>query len=366
MKTDVSFELDENTDGPLYQRVQSVILRHIEDGSLSPGSRLPSFVELSKEMGIAYATVARGVRALVLEGVLDASTSQGTLVADLNSRRARHIGIFGNITYSLMVTRTRYYRSLLFLIQEALAERRQAAVYNHWTKRDDLLTLMNKVHSVDGAVLFHVLDHQLEQVKQALDNGTSLICVGDTFEDSSIPSVHTTTRSDMLRLVQLLRRRGHERIALLDLSGQKPDFVLEQKIGGFKQGMSDLAPETQPIICATPEDAAYELKETKCAPTAIILVNQVEQFRNFANLLKSTRLELGKHMMVAAWDENLWHHVEPLDIGFIGVEQPLQQIADIAVNSLMRMMDEPDYNPGLIQVASQIVESTAEGQRTIC
>lgn len=364
-KQGLNYQLDMETSEPLYQQVQSVILRHIDEGRLQPGNRLPSVMQLSEEMGIAYATVARGIRALVEEGVLDARTSRGTLVAAPGLRRSHHTGIFGGYPIAHLLSDTRYYRSLLFLLQETLVERGQTVVYNRWSEPDSLPELFGNVRPVDSAVLFQVRSERLEQVKHVLDRGIPVVCVGDTFLDPDVPSVHTTNRQDSKRLVRLLRARGHSRIVALDIKRDISEFTIDQRLLGFREAMSDLGDTNKSIIKGSPQEQWEQLKALPEPPTAALLIAQTGNFRELFELLRGTPLELGKQVEVAAWDENLWHHIEPLGIGYIGLEQPLKQIADIAVNELMRMLNESFYRSGLIQVASQIVEVSDSGQRKV-
>jgi DNA-binding LacI/PurR family transcriptional regulator len=363
-QTQPVFQLDENSAAPLYRQVQTIIRQHIADGRLRPGDRLPPLLRFSEELGIAYATVARGVRALVEEGVLDARTARGTVVAPPHSRRTHHTGIFGTFPFASLMSETRYYRSLLFLIQETLIERGQKVVYSRW-REEALPELLGDVRPVDSAVLFQVAPQRLPQVKEALEAGTPLVCVGDTFHDPDVPAVHTTNRQDTMRAVRLLRARGHTRIAALHLPEHAGDYSLLQRIQGFQEAMSDLAPNCKSVISDSSEGQANHLLALKEPPTAIIMLTQMGEFRELYNGLRGTPLELGRHVEVAAWDENLWRLIEPLDIGYIGIEQPLRQIADIAVGELMRMLDEPSYRSGLIQVSSQIVEVSAEGKRRV-
>jgi DNA-binding LacI/PurR family transcriptional regulator len=320
---------------------------------------------LSEELGIAYATVARGVRALVEEGVLDARTARGTVVAIPETRRTRHTGIFGGFPFTSLMNETRYYRSLLFLIQETLIERGQTVVYSRWDEREPLPELLGKVRPVDSAVLFQVAPQRLAQARQVFEAGTPLVCVGDTFHAADVPAVHTTNRQDTARAVRLLRARGHSRIAALRLRDHALDLSVEERLRGFQDAMSDLGPECQPLISDTCEGQARRLLELREPPTAILMITQAGPFRELFNLLRGTPLELGRQVAVAARDENLWHRIEPLGIPYIGLEQPLKQIADIAVGELMRMLVEPSYRSGLIRVSSQIVEVSAEGSRRV-
>lgn len=75
------FRVKHAHDVPLYDQVRQAIRDQITAGKLVPGQRLPPMRQLCSELNIAYATVARAIRQLVEEGVLEAKTGRGTSVA---------------------------------------------------------------------------------------------------------------------------------------------------------------------------------------------------------------------------------------------------------------------------------------------
>ncbi len=66
--------------GPIYQRLAKSIERAVEDGTLVPGTRLPSHRDLSYRLGIAIGSVARAYTSLVEAGVLESAVGRGTIV----------------------------------------------------------------------------------------------------------------------------------------------------------------------------------------------------------------------------------------------------------------------------------------------
>ncbi|MFI0470986.1 GntR family transcriptional regulator [Saccharopolyspora sp. 5N102] len=70
-------------DGPalLWQQVADDLVADIESGELTPGSKLPTELELAELYGVARVTVRRAVAELSERGVLAVVHGRGTFVA---------------------------------------------------------------------------------------------------------------------------------------------------------------------------------------------------------------------------------------------------------------------------------------------
>jgi DNA-binding transcriptional regulator YhcF (GntR family) len=67
-----------NSDDPLYQQVKDYIEKQVSSGHWPRGYRFPTLRQMSADLKIACATVARGVRELVSSGLLEARSGRGT------------------------------------------------------------------------------------------------------------------------------------------------------------------------------------------------------------------------------------------------------------------------------------------------
>lgn len=66
---------------PLYKKVKSFILRHVNSGTWPEGYRLPSESEFSQQFGLSRLTVHRAIRELSQDGVVVRTAGVGTFVA---------------------------------------------------------------------------------------------------------------------------------------------------------------------------------------------------------------------------------------------------------------------------------------------
>jgi DNA-binding GntR family transcriptional regulator len=73
-------ELDPNSQIPLYIQLRQLILDHIDSGVYCRGMRIPSELDLARDLNISRATVRRAISDLANEGVLFRVVGKGTYV----------------------------------------------------------------------------------------------------------------------------------------------------------------------------------------------------------------------------------------------------------------------------------------------
>src|SRR5258707_4665050 len=70
----------ENNRLPLYAQVENVIIDRIANGSLSPGTRLPSEDSLVQEYAVSRTTIRAAIQSLVQRGLVEIRRGKGTFV----------------------------------------------------------------------------------------------------------------------------------------------------------------------------------------------------------------------------------------------------------------------------------------------
>src|ERR1700730_13633029 len=65
---------------PLYAQVENVIIDRISDGSLPPGTRLPSEDELVQEYAVSRTTIRAAIQSLIQRGLVEIRRGKGTFV----------------------------------------------------------------------------------------------------------------------------------------------------------------------------------------------------------------------------------------------------------------------------------------------
>lgn len=353
-----------NSQGsPLYEQVKTAIRLRIQNGIWPVGHRLPTLRQLSADLNIAYATVERGVRELVEEGLLQGRKRGGTVVVEPKRARLQTIGILGSMTYKRMMENSRYGLSLLNHLQEHIIESQRTVVYNHREPEQQLTAVFNDLSLIDAMLIFGPIKRGLEQIGDVIARGIPAIYLGVTV-NQDIPTVDSANTSDTCRAIQYLQSQGHQRIAFVTHPFLTGDPTRLHRLDGYLQAMKQTGLKLDPklIIDAETEKQAEKLLKLNPPPTALFYPS-AREFPSLYEQLQGTSLEPGSKMAICVYDDNLWHTVSGLGIAFIDIEQPLRQITHLAVTNILRMLDEPDFNPGHVQCPSALVKVSAQGMR---
>lgn len=73
--------IDRESPIPPYKQVAATLRARIKDGTIPPGRRIPSLVELETEFSVARDTLRKAVQVLKDEGLVETVTGMGTYVA---------------------------------------------------------------------------------------------------------------------------------------------------------------------------------------------------------------------------------------------------------------------------------------------
>ena len=200
---------------PKYLRLAQKLTREIEDGTLSPGDRLPSFSEINQQFGAATNTVDRAFLVLEQNGLVRREQGRGVFVAEPGRSNPKpktgFIGLFGGFGgfseglphYEGLNTSSFFSLHILQGIREILSrEEKQLVLLN-----DDA----RGVENLDG-VLACSTGH-FDLLARRLPPG--LPCVSLLLEVDGVPSVVADDYQGAKDAVNYLIELGHRRIACL-------------------------------------------------------------------------------------------------------------------------------------------------------
>ncbi|WP_206326007.1 MULTISPECIES: GntR family transcriptional regulator [unclassified Streptomyces] len=74
--------IDREGPVPPYRQIADDIRRKIEDGTIPPGRRIPSIVEMEQEYDVARDTLRKATKLLKEEGLVETVTGMGLFVVD--------------------------------------------------------------------------------------------------------------------------------------------------------------------------------------------------------------------------------------------------------------------------------------------
>lgn len=81
--------IDPRSPVPINEQIKSGLRGLVARGALRPGDPAPSIRALAESLKVNPNTVARAVRELVLEGLLEARRGEGTFIANGGVRKAK-------------------------------------------------------------------------------------------------------------------------------------------------------------------------------------------------------------------------------------------------------------------------------------
>ena len=84
-------ELDNAIATPLYKQLEKLILDKITNGTLTPGSKLPTENELSEQYHVSRVTVRKALAALDSQGYLEKKSGKGTFIAEKKMQRSLYV-----------------------------------------------------------------------------------------------------------------------------------------------------------------------------------------------------------------------------------------------------------------------------------
>lgn len=80
-------ELDNESAVPLYRQMSDTILKEIQNGTFTPGNKIPTEFELSKTYEVSRVTVRKALSELADQGYLERKSGKGTFVAEKKLQR---------------------------------------------------------------------------------------------------------------------------------------------------------------------------------------------------------------------------------------------------------------------------------------
>jgi len=269
------------------------------------------------------------------------------------------------MSYERLKSQSMYGLMLSNLLQERILARQCTVVYDHWREGVALREHFNQLGLIDGLILFGSWARlgQFKEVEALYQSGRPLVYVGETM-DSPVTTINSADAQDSFRAVGALIAQGHDRIVMVGhpFSAQSTSFL--SRVEGFKAAMARTSRgfSNELVIIDEMPTAALRILALKPAPTAAF-IPICRSFPELYEQLRGTPRQPGKGLAIAAYDDNLWHKIGPLGIPFISVEQPMQAIAQRAVETVLAMRDDPGFRPGHIEIPSMIFQIDGQAQR---
>ena len=337
------------------------IKRQIEQGELLAGQKLPSLRSLCVELDVAYTTVARAIRILVEDGVLQANSGGGTWVASRPMKLRNALGVIGFASYQDLLTRDLYNPAMLHRLQDQIIAAGRAMVYDRWEPTVNLCDKFNRLELIDGLFVFGVKNLGGEEVRSVSRLGRPVVALGGTVPPiSGIFNIDSDAGADIANALAGLKQLGHRRIAFV---AKDSSFIHRERTEAYHTELTRQGLDDDPallMIGSIPEAAATLLKMRR--PPSALILDHAGRFPELMRLLKGTALEPGGGLAMCVFDDNLWDTVGSAGIEHLRIDQPIGKIAAAAVEAMCSQIEGSDWPHGpVLRLPSTLLHAKADG-----
>jgi GntR family transcriptional regulator, arabinose operon transcriptional repressor len=342
-----SVETFEKTATPaaLHTQLIDLFRKRIRDGSLPPGSRLPTEMELAKNLQVSRGTVRQALSALESEGLVDRTQRRGTFVRHPPAAQAaeRRIGLVlsrlgSQLDLDILIGVESAAKSRGYQVSFAYAEER------HEEQARDIARL--RADRVAGMIIFPVSDVTSDQsIAELQATGMPLVLVDRYLSDLDTDYVVADNAGGGYRVTEHLIILGHTRIGFVYANiGTLLTTSVRDRFAGYRRALETygLHYDTSAIVqlpwIGAPK-AAHRYEEFLAQPnrpSAIFAVND-----DIALLLmqaaQRSGLRVPEDLAIVGFDDlNFAEHVNP---PLTTVSQPRMDVGLRAGNLLINRIE---------------------------
>jgi GntR family transcriptional regulator of arabinose operon len=340
---------------PKYMQLAEKLRGEIQNGTLTPGQRLPGENQIAAQTGFSRQTVRQALHLLEQEELTVSMRGSGTYVREdaLSQRTKQH-----NIAIVPTYIRDYIFPSILYGIDNVLAERGCASMltctHNHvGRERDVLLDLLNK--PIDGLIVegtkTSLPNPNIDLYLQFAEKKLPVVFINSYYPELEPHGVLYVTVDDEQggrTLCERLIRQGHRHIAGLfksdDLQGMK-------RYAGYSRALvqAGLPLEDEHVVWFTTENRSYVIEES-CGRltdgcTAVVCYNDEAAYR-LIQVLTEKGIRVPDDVTVVSFDNTNYAQISP--IPFYSLEHPKAQLGRVAAQKLMNVLNGRPEKPTIL------------------
>ncbi|MBX7258811.1 MAG: GntR family transcriptional regulator [Candidatus Hydrogenedentes bacterium] len=306
-----------STKVPVYESIKQELKSKIEDGSLPEGARIPSEIELAKQLGVNRSQTRQALRELEVEGYLVRKQGSGSYVAPMAGQMSA-VKVAGARAIAIVIPKIiagHSYNVVQGFMHRASQESLQTLTYNlnlpqpHAPSEPRFLRSVID-SGVTGLVLWIGNDNEQTRalVQELIDKRFPFVLIDRCLPGLDANYVVSDNRALGRSLTQKLLQRGHERICFVGIECPNASSI-QDRVEGYRQALEEagLTYDEQYIINLTSlEQSPQETVGTMMAfcnrPTAFVCVH-VDAARPIYNELTKLGYRIGSNFELAIVDD---------------------------------------------------------------
>ncbi len=337
---------------PVYEGIKQELKGKIERGELKEGARVPSELELAKQLGVNRSQTRLALRELQLEGYLVRKQGSGSYVAPRPDRTSavkpadgRAIAIVVSkevVDHSLHVTQG--------FIHRASEEGLQVFTYNLNLPDPDNASEVRFLRSViDSGVsgmaawVGNVNGHPRDFVRELAERRFPIVLVDRYLPDVETDFVVSDNEALGYELTNALLERGHKRIAFAGLEHPMASSV-QERFAGYRRALADASiPYDERLVMDldrlkdAPESAIMSVMACYERTTAFVCIH-LAPVHPLLEPLKELGYRLGENLDIAVVDD---HHEGLPELPLIRMRQQGYEIGMKSAELLLTRIEDP-------------------------
>ncbi len=356
-----------------YAQIRGYFRERILDGSLPPGSQLPTEFEIAREHHVSRGTVRHAIESLVHEGLVERTQGRGTFVRKTvlpmpqPQAAERRLGLLlnrhgGQLDLDILVGVDHAAKSRGYQVSFAYAE-------DNVEQQDrDITRLLDD--RVAGLIIFPVSNTAYDAAIWRLkDQGVPFVLVDRYFPDLDSDYVVCDNVSGAYRAVEHLLILGHKRIAFVysDVDGLHTTSVRD-RWQGYRNALADyglpyndsLVVQKPPLAHATMDNTYTDFLAQSDRPSAVFAVNDHEALA-ILRAAQQCGLRVPEDLALVGFDD--LHFAQHLNPPLTTVAQPRLEIGLRAGNLLINRVEGQDGPDRHIELPTSLVVRGSCGAR---
>lgn len=306
-----------STKVPIYESIKQELKSKIEDGSLREGARIPSEIELARQLGVNRSQTRQALRELEVEGYLVRKQGSGSYVAPMAGRLSA-VKVAGARAIAIVIPKIiagHSHNVVQGFMQRASQEALQILTYNlnlpqpHAPSEPRFLRSVLD-SGVAGLVLWIGNDNEQTRgfIRELLDRRFPFVLIDRLLPGLDTDFVVSDNRTLAYSLTQSLIQRGHEHIGFVGVERPNASSI-EDRVAGYRLAMEEvgLPCDERYVMDLTaleqnPTESVRAMMAQCERPTAFVCVH-VDAVRPLHKELTALGYRIGATVELAAVDD---------------------------------------------------------------
>ena len=362
------------TSEPLYTRIAARVRQDVRDGRYTPGQRLPSEVDLARQLSVSRGTVRQALTTLLDEGLLETVPGRGTFVSNGSGHRAA--GLIGMILPSVVRARNPE------LIDGAEETARQAGYSlilgisgdERWLETEQLQRIVGQgasgliVYTVDGPL-------DVPALRRLIDRGFPVVLIDRYIPDLAVDTVTMDNLGGGFLATQHLAELGYRRIGYIGTDNVGTSSIVERMAGyrwALEQHGLDYDPDlvctgVQRLLAWPPREPDKErhnelvlraFLDRPDRPEAIFVCNDYAAFQ-VVQVAEGLGLRIPEHMALVGFDNV--SYTDYFGVPLTTVEQHRHEIGATATTLLLDRIAGRRTRLGRVVIATRLIVRRSSG-----